>query len=82
MITGIKDAEYLAQFLGKKIAIRVGPQEPIKVTFCYWVYRLESIHANGSVVVKDTSGRMFAYKWTDCENPYVILADDKEIVIK
>ena len=46
-LTGIRDAQYLAQFLGGKIAIRIGPTDPIKATYSYWVYpSLESIHAN------------------------------------
>lgn len=76
ILTGIKDGEYLAQFLGKKIAIRVGPKEPRPITFMFWIYpSLESIHANEMVVVKDSSGRLLSYKWSECENPYIILTD-------
>lgn len=82
-LTGIHDAEYLAQFLGKKIAIRVGPKEPVKTTYCYWLYpELWDIFANGSVVVRDSEGRLFGYKWEECENPYILLQEDVEIVFK
>jgi hypothetical protein len=72
-MTGIKDAQYLAQFLGKKIAIHVGGNVGKN---SYWIYpSMESIHANGSIVVKDKEGRLFGYSWEDCENPYVLLTN-------
>jgi hypothetical protein len=68
-LTGIKDAQYLAQFLGKKIAIQMGKNR-------YWIYHsLSEIHANGIVKVKDSKGVTFLYTWEDCENPFILLTN-------
>lgn len=68
-LTGIKDAQYLAQFLGKKIAIHVGKDY-------YWIYPyLQAIYAHEVVEVKDSEGRLFGYDWKDCESPYILLTN-------
>jgi hypothetical protein len=75
-LTGIKDAEYLASFLGKRIAIRVDKN-------AYELYPiLYSICENGSVEVKDSAGNKIMKFWSDCENPYVILQTGVKVEIK
>lgn len=75
-LSGIKNAEYLASYIGKKIAIKVDKDK-------YDIYpMLMSIHANRMVVVQTKSGRMFAFSWDVCESPYILLQSDVEITIR
>lgn len=75
-LTGIKDAQYLAQFLGKKIAIRTDDPN------VYELYPvLSAIFAGEVVMVVDSNGDTHHFSWDQCQNPYIILMD-KEIVIK
>jgi hypothetical protein len=78
ILSGIKNAEYLAQFLGKKIAIK-SLADPSK----YFLFpRLFSISDDRTVVVKDAKGTPYTYPWDACENPYILLQTDVEIIIK
>lgn len=76
IITGIKDATYLAQFLGKKIAIKGAlPNQ-------YYIFPiLVSIHYEKTVQVKDSDGELYTFTWDACESPYVILMDH-EVILK
>jgi len=76
ILNGIHDAEYLAQFLGKRIAIKTS------VPNKYDIYYLSAIFANRVVQVADKSGQTFFFEWNECENPYVIVIEDVEIEIK
>jgi len=67
-LTGIKNAEYLAQFLGGRIAIQ-GTHST------YGIFRLVSIHADKSVHVEDSQGTRYKFPWEQCENPYIILTN-------
>lgn len=69
-LTGIRDAEYLSSFLGKKIAIR----EQDGTISVYPL--LSSIFANKLVHVQDSDGYVHEFSWKQCENPYVILMED------
>lgn len=76
-LTGIKDGMYLAQFLGKKIAIQ-DERNPNK----YYLYpELVSIHSAKYVTVRDMNNQIESFSWSRCENPYIIL-QDKEIEIR
>lgn len=76
ILSGIHDAEYLAQFLGKRIAIKTSDPN------VYELYPvLYSICSNHSVEVQDSGGNKHLKFWSDCENPYIVLLD-KEIEIK
>ncbi len=70
-LSGIKDAEYLAQFLGKKIAIK----SEVRYDKYYIFPLLSEIHYDGRVIVKDTNGLEYEFTWEDCFNPYVILLE-------
>jgi hypothetical protein len=75
-LTGIKDAEYLAQFLGKKIAIKGAlPSQ-------FYVFPLlAEIHYDKTVKVKDSEGTYHTFTWSACESPYVILME-KDVVMR
>jgi hypothetical protein len=68
IMTGIKDGEYLAQFLGKKIAIKENDTVSI-------YQRLEAVFARGDVFVTCSKGITYKFKWDQCENPYMVLTD-------
>jgi hypothetical protein len=76
-LNGIHDAQYLAQFLGKKIAVR-DAHNPNK----YAIYpTLYGIFSSGRVLVRDSQNHNRLFNWDRCESPYVIL-QNKEIEIK
>jgi len=76
-LNGIHDAQYLAQFIGKKIAVR-DAHNPNK----YAIYpKLYAIYSDGLAHVMDKDGHILIYSWDYLESPYVIL-QDKEIEIK
>jgi hypothetical protein len=71
IITGIRDATYLAQFLGKRIAIKTGENK-------FDIYpTLHAIFANHVVWVLDAEHLLHVFEWEDCENPYIILTDPR-----
>lgn len=77
-LTGIKNAEYLARFLGKKIAVQ---DEKNKKK--YYLYpKLYSITCRGDVLIEDKEGIMHTFRWERCENPYVVVQPDIEVIIK
>lgn len=77
-LNGIHDAQYLAQFLGKRIAIR-DAQNPNK----YYLYpKLFAIFCNSLVRVEDSKNEQFTFEWEQCESPYIILNTDVEVEIK
>ena len=77
-LTGIKNAEYLAQFLGKKIAVR-DAHNPKR----YFLYpKLYAIYANNLVDVETSDGMLLKFSWNYLENPYIIIMPDIEVIIK
>ena len=66
-MTGIKDAQYLAQFLGKLIAIKA------RDALRFDIYKLTAIFSIGTVEVTDKSGGTHFFEWSECENPYLVL---------
>jgi len=76
-LNGVRDAEYLAQFLGKKIAVR-DAQNPNR----YFLYpELVSIHSNKLAHVKTRDGIELIFSWDYLENPYIVLTD-AEVIVK
>lgn len=67
IMTGIKDAEYLAQFLGKLIAIK--SRDALR----FDIYHLTAIFAGKTVQVTDKQGDTYFFEWSECENPYLVL---------
>ena len=77
---GIHDAQYLAQFLGKKIAVRdahnPNKYDPNK----YAIYpKLYAIYSDGLAHVMDKDGHILIYSWDYLESLYVILQLEIEI---
>lgn len=69
-LTGIKNAEYLAQFLGGKIIIRQDEK-------LYLYPILTAIYAWNQVEVEDSNRIRYKFGWKQCENPYLILTDHR-----
>ena len=69
-LSGIKNAEYLAQFLGKKILIRVEQGKQDKFALYPILYNIDADH---NVQVIDSEDRLHTFTWEQCENPYMIL---------
>ena len=69
-LTGIRDADYLVQFLGGRIAIQ-------GTNSVYGIFTLVSIHADKSVHVEDSKGTRYKFPWEQCENPYILLTDPR-----
>lgn len=67
-MTGIRNARYLADFLGKRIAVQ-DSTNPNK----YYLYHLTAIYADHLVQVTDKQGQTYFMTWEECENPYVII---------
>jgi len=77
-LTGLKDAEYMAQFLGKKIAVKSS-----KYPKRYYLYpMLYSINADREAQVLDTDDNLHVFQWDDLENPYILLIQDVEVILK
>lgn len=82
-LTGIRDAEYLAQFLGKRIAVQ-DKENPNR----YHIRKLWAINSDEYAIVLDKDGKNDIVQWSRLENPYIILGnphmilEDKEIVLR
>ena len=70
-LNGIRDAELLVQFLGKKIAVREADGGLSIYPLLY------SISHNEMANVQDSNGMMRTVHWSDCENPYIIFLHEK-----
>lgn len=76
ILTGIKSSCYLAQFLGRKIAVKRSENE-YDIYNCLW-----AIYANQTAVVRDKEERETVVSWEKLENPYILLTTRKDITIK
>jgi hypothetical protein len=76
-LTGIKDAQYLAQFLGRKIAVKTTRPD------VYELYpMLYSIHANRTVTLRDKEEKEYTVSWDELENPYILIQQGIEVILK